>query len=81
MLELMKRKRRRLGNWLRRNCLLKDALEGMAKRGESSLQKKISDDRHHYDRLYEDTKRKTEKRVEWSILSLQWKTCPWADYD
>ena len=33
MLELiMKRKRNWLGHWLRRNCLLKDALEGMGSR-------------------------------------------------
>ena len=32
MLELIKkRKRNWLGQWLRRNCLLKDALEGMVK--------------------------------------------------
>ena len=29
MLELIKRKRNWLGPWLRRYCLLKDALEGM----------------------------------------------------
>ena len=33
MLELIKkRKRNWLGHWLRRNCLLKDALEGMVNR-------------------------------------------------
>ena len=33
MLELIrKRKRNWLGHWLRRNCLLKDALDGMANR-------------------------------------------------
>ena len=30
--------------------------------------------------LYEDTKRKAEKRVEWKMLSLQRKTCPWAEH-
>ena len=30
--------------------------------------------------LYEDTKRKAEKRVEWRMLSLQRKTCPWAEH-
>ena len=30
--------------------------------------------------LYEDTKRKTEKRVKWRRLSLQWKTYPWAEH-
>ena len=43
MLELMKkRKRNWLGHCLRRDCLLKDALEG--KWEENSRQKKISDD-------------------------------------
>ena len=32
MLELIKKSKRNwLGHWLRRNCLLKDALEGMVK--------------------------------------------------
>ena len=44
MLELIKkRKRNWLDHWLRRNCLLKDALEGMVNR------KKISDDRQYQD--------------------------------
>ena len=30
--------------------------------------------------LYEDMKMKAEKRVEWKKLSLQWKTCPWAEH-
>ena len=30
--------------------------------------------------LSEDTKRKAEKRVEWRMLSLQWKTCHWAEH-
>ena len=39
---------------------------------ESLRQEKISDDRQHYDKgLYEDTKRRAEKRVEWRMLSLQ----------
>ena len=29
---------------------------------------------------YEDTKRKAEKRIEWRMLSMQWKTCPWAEH-
>ena len=42
------------------------------KREESSRQKKISDTRHvMINGLYEDTKRKAEKRVEWRLLSLQ----------
>ena len=39
------------------------------KREESSRQKKISD--MMMNGLYEDTKRKTEKRVEWRMMSLQ----------
>ena len=51
MLEFIReRKRNWLGHWLRRNCLLKDALERMVKREESSRQKKISDNRQHYDK-------------------------------
>ena len=30
--------------------------------------------------LYEDTKIKAEKRVEWRMLSLQRKTYPWAEH-
>ena len=41
------------------------------KREEGSRQKNISDNRQHYIRLYEDTKRKAEERVEWRMLSLQ----------
>ena len=45
MLELIKkRKRNWLGQWLRRNWLLKDALQGMANG------KNISNDRQHYDK-------------------------------
>ena len=62
MLELIReRKRNWLGHWLR-NCLLKDALEGMVNG------KKVRGRRNG---LYEDTKRKAEKRVEWKMLSLQ----------
>ena len=82
MLELIKkRKRNWLCHWLRRNCLLKDALEGMVNG------KKV----HHRRRyqvinnimingLYADTKRKAEKSVEWGMLSLQLKTCFWAEH-
>ena len=46
ILELIKkRKRNWMGRWLRRNCLLKEW-----KRKETSKQKKISDDRQHYDK-------------------------------
>ena len=67
MLELIsKRKRNWLGHWLRRNCLLNDALEGMVNG------KKVRDRRRYQmidnikiNGLYEDTIRKAEKRVEW----------------
>ena len=72
MLELMKkRKRNRLGLWLRRNCRLKDALEGIVNR------KKVRGKRRYQmidnimiNRLYADTK-KAEGRVEWRMLSLK----------
>ena len=73
MLELIrKRKRNWLGHWLRRNCLLKDALEGMV------YGKQVRGRRRYeiinnimINGLYEDTKRKAEKMVEWRMLSLQ----------
>ena len=71
MLELMKRKRNWLGHWLRRNYLLKDALEGMVN------DKKVQGRRRYQmtdiiiNGLCADTKRKVEKRVEWGMLSLQ----------
>ena len=73
VLELInKRKINWLGHWLRRNCLLKDALEGMVN-GE------MVHGRRRYQMidyilisgLYADTKRKAEKRIEWRMLSLQ----------
>ena len=77
MLELIKkRKINWLNHWLKRNCLLKDAVEGMVNG------KKIRSRRRHriidnimINGLYEDMKRKAEKRVEWRMLSLQCKTC------
>ena len=78
---IRKRKRNWLGHWLRRNCLLKDALEGMVNG------KKVRGRRRYQmienimiNGLYEDTKRKAEKRVEWRIPSLQWKICSWAEH-
>ena len=73
MLELIKkRKRNWLDHWLRRDCLLKDAVEGIVKG------KKFRDRRRYLmiddimiNGLYEDTKRKAEKRVEWIMQSLQ----------
>ena len=73
VLELIrKRKRNWLGHRLRRNCLLKDALEGMVNG------KKVRGRRRYQtiynimiNGLYEDTKRKAEKSVEWRMLRLQ----------
>ena len=73
MLELIKkRKGNWLGHWLRRNCLLKDALEGMVngKKVRGRRRYKMIDN-IMINGLYEDTKRKAEKRVEWRMLSLQ----------
>ena len=83
MLELMKRKRNWMGRWLRRNYLLMDALEGIVNgktvRGWRRYQMV---DNIMINWLYEDTKRKAERRVELRMLGLQWKTCPWAEqYD
>ena len=67
----MKRKTNWLGHCLRRNCLLEDALEGMVNakevRGRRRYQKI---DNVMINGLYEDTKRKAGKRVEWRMLSL-----------
>ena len=43
------------------------------KREEGSRQKKISDEQRNImiNGLYEDSKRKAEKKVEWRMLSLQ----------
>ena len=72
MLELVRnRKINWLVHWLRRNCLLKDALEGMVNG------KKVRGRRRFHmmeniliNGLHADTKRNTEKRVEWRMLSL-----------
>ena len=72
-LELIKKwKKNWLSHWLRRNCLLKDALEGMVNR------KKIRGRRRYQmidnimtNGLYADTRKKSEKSVEWRMLSLQ----------
>ena len=60
------------GHWLRRNSLLKDDLEGMVNG------KKVRGRRRYHimdnikiNGLYEDTKKKAEKRIEWRMLSLQ----------
>ena len=69
--QIRKRKRNWLGHWLR-SCLLKDALEGIV------YGKKVRGRRRYQmienimiNGLYEDTKRKAEKRIEWRMLSLQ----------
>ena len=48
MPELIKKKGEKwLGHWKRRNCLLKNALEGMVNGKKVPRQKKISDDKQH----------------------------------
>ena len=73
MLELIrKRKMNWLGHWLRMNCLLKDALEGIVIGKKVRVRKKYQMiDNFMINGLYEDTKRKVEKRIEWRRLSLQ----------
>ena len=78
MLELIrKRKKNWLGHWLRRDCLLKDALEGIVNgkkvRGRRRYQ---MIDNIMINGLYEDIKRKAEKRVEWRMLSFAVKDLP-----
>ena len=72
MLELIKKWKGNLLVRLTRNCLLKDALEGMVDgkkvRGRRRYQ---MIDNIMINGLYEDTKNKAEKRVEWRMLSLQ----------
>ena len=72
MLELIKKKKRNwLGLWLRRNCLLKDALEGMVKGKKVRSRRRYKMiDNIIINGLYEDMKRKAEKKVEWRMLSL-----------
>ena len=72
MLELIKkRKRNWLGHWQRRNCLLKDALKGMVN-GKKVRRRRIYQmiDNIMVNELYEDTKRKAAKRVEWRMRIL-----------
>ena len=73
MLKLIrKRKRNWLGHWLRRNCLLKDALEGMVNgrkvRGRRRYQ---MIDNIKIDGSYAQTKRKAQNRKDWRMLGLQ----------
>ena len=70
MLEVIKkRKRNWLGHWLRSNCLLKDALKGMVngKNVRGRIRYQTLDNIMVYG-LYEDMKRKAEKRVGWRML-------------
>ena len=73
MLELIrKRKRNWLGYWPRRNCLLKDVLEGLVNGKNVCARRRYQMiDNIMINGLYADTKRKTEKRIEWRMLSLQ----------
>ena len=73
MLELIrKRKRNWLGHWLRSNCLLKDALEGIVNGKKVRCRRRYQMiDNIMINGLYEDTKRKAEKRVELRMQSLQ----------
>ena len=73
MLKLIrKRKRNWLGHWLRRNCLLKDALEGMVngRRVRGRRRYQMIDDIKIYG-SYAETKRKAENRKDWRLLGLQ----------
>ena len=70
---IKKRKRNWLGHWLRRNCLLKDALEAMVngKKKFRAIRRYQMIDNIMINGLYEDTKKKAEKKIEWRMLSLQ----------
>ena len=72
ILELIrKRKRNWLGHWLRRIYLLKYVLEGMVNGKKVRGTRYQMIDNFMINGLYEDTKRKAEKTVEWRMLSLQ----------
>ncbi|KAJ4442639.1 hypothetical protein ANN_04228 [Periplaneta americana] len=69
---IRKRKKNWLGQWLRRNCLLKDALEGMVNgRRVRGRRNQMIDDIKKY-RSYEETKRKAENRKDWRKLGLHY---------
>ena len=82
MLELIKKEEKKLAGTLAKKEL---PAEGCSRRDgkweEGSRQENISDDRQHYDkwtvRRYENV---GYKREEWKMLSLQRKTCPWAEH-
>ena len=65
MLELIKkRKRNWLGHWLRSNCLVKVALEGMINGKKVHRRRRYQMiDNVMINGLYEDTKTKAEKRM------------------
>ncbi|KAJ4447252.1 hypothetical protein ANN_09256 [Periplaneta americana] len=69
---MRKRKRNCLSHWLRRNCLLEDALEGMVngRRVRGRIKYQMIDDIKVYE-SYEETKRKAENRKDWRMLGLQ----------
>ena len=72
MLELIKKmKINCLGHWPRRNCLLKDALEGLVNGKKVRSRRRYVIDKNLINGLHADTKRKAEKRVERRMLSLQ----------
>ena len=66
-----KRKGNWLGHWFRRNCLLKDALEGIVNRKKVHGTKRYEMTDIMINGPCADTRRKAEKRVEWRMLSLQ----------
>ena len=60
--------------------MLKDALEGMVNGKKVRGRRYQMIDNIMINGLYKDTKTKAEKRVEWRMLCLQLKTCPWAEH-
>ena len=56
---------------VKKNCLLKDALKGMVNGNKFRGRRRYMIDNIVLNRLYAYTKRKTEKRAEWRMLSLQ----------
>ena len=73
MLEMIKkRKRNWLGHWIGRNCMLEKALDGMVncKKVRGGRRNQMIDN-IMINGLNAGAKRKTEKRVECRMLSLQ----------
>ncbi|KAJ4426353.1 hypothetical protein ANN_27167 [Periplaneta americana] len=74
LLKLIRNMRRNwLGHWLRRNCLLEDALEEMVnwRRVRGRRRYQMIDNIKLYGSYYEETKRKAENRKDWRKLGLQ----------